>query len=172
MSAVPRHNRRTTGAAALALAGALALGGCSAGTAEHGAAEHGDAKHDAGLEVSGAYMPEPLMKDMAGGYFVVENHDDDGDDKLTRVTSRIAASVDMHRTEGGQMQQVDSLPVPAGGRLELSRGGNHLMFHDLERKPTEGDTVQVKLHFAHHDPVTVSLPVEATNHTPATSGHH
>ncbi len=160
------HHRRTAGAAALALTCALTLGACSA--ADDGATGD-DAARD-GLEVTGAYIPEPLMTDMAGGYLVVENHGEQ-DDRLTKVTSGIAASVDMHRTRDGQMQQVDSLPVPAGGELELSRGGNHLMFHELKRKPAEGDTVPVKLHFAHHDPVTVSFPVEPTNHNPAT-GHH
>ncbi|EST37525.1 hypothetical protein N566_12535 [Streptomycetaceae bacterium MP113-05] len=155
------HQRRTTAAAALALACALTLGACSAdATSSH-----------EGLEVTGAYLPEPLMTDMAGGYFVIHNHGAE-DDRLTGVTSGIADSVDMHRTTGGQMEQVDSLPVPAGGRLELARGGNHLMLHDLKRKPEEGDTVRVTLQFAHHDPVTLQVPVKATNHNPATTGHH
>jgi copper(I)-binding protein len=166
------HHRRTAAAAALALTGALALGACSTDASEHSAAKHRAAdEQDQGLEVTGAYMPEPLMTDMAGGYFVVENHGTE-DDRLTKVTSGIAGSVDMHRTSDGQMQRVDSLPVPAGGELELSRGGNHLMFHDLTRKPAEGDTVRVQLHFAEHGTVTVKVPVKATNHDPAHSGHH
>ncbi len=159
MSHRARH-RRTTCAAALAMTGALALGACSTGTA----AEDG---HQDGLEVTGAYMPEPVMADMAGGFLVVQNHGDE-DDTLTKVTSGIAASVEMHETEGGTMQRVDSLPVPAGGELNLRRGGDHLMFHDLERKPAKGDTVQVQLHFAHHEPVSVTVPVKAANHNPAT----
>jgi periplasmic copper chaperone A len=151
-----RHRRRTAAAPlTLALSGALALGGCSTGTAE-----------DDGIKVTGAFMPEPVMADLAGGFLTVENHGEQ-DDTLTRVTSGVAASVEMHRTTDGSMQRVDSLPIPAGGRLRLSRGGKHLMFHDLERKPAKGDTVTVKLHFTHHDPVTVTVPVKAAHHDPA-----
>lgn len=153
-----RH-RRTAVAAAFATAGALALGACSTGgTAQDGAGDP--------LEVSGAYMPEPVMSEMAGGFLVIANHGDE-DDTLTKVTSGIAASVEMHRTEDGAMQRVDSLPVPAGGELALERGGKHLMFHDLTRKPDKGDTVTVKLHFAHHEPVSVTVPVKAAHHDPA-----
>lgn len=159
-----RHHRRTAAAAALALTGTLALGACSTGAAD------GD-----GLHVSGAYMPEPALPDLAGGFLVVENHGDQ-DDTLTKVTSELAASVEIHRNSGGTMQRIDSLPVPAGGELALSRGGDHLMFHELDRKPEKGDTVRVTLHFTHHDPVTVTVPVKAPNHNPAhrqpASGHH
>ncbi|THA25537.1 copper chaperone PCu(A)C [Streptomyces sp. RKND-216] len=160
-----RHHGRTATAASLALTGALALGACSTGTSAQ-AGHGGDTGHEQGLQVTGAYMPAPLMTDMAGGYFVVRNHGPK-DDRLTEVTSGLAESVDMHRTVDGQMQRVDSLPVPADGKLELRRGGNHLMFHDLDRKPAEGDTVRMKLHFAHHDPVTVEVPVKATHHDPS-----
>lgn len=152
------RRRRTAGAAAVALAGALLLGSCSA-----------EAGPD--LEVTGAYMPEPVLTDMAGGFLTVQNTGEE-DDRLTKVTSDLAASVEIHETEDGTMQRIDSLPVPAGGELRLSRGGDHLMFHDLERRPTEGDTVQITLHFAHHDPIDLDVPVEATNHDPAAGGHH
>lgn len=157
----PHTRRRTVTAAALALTATLALGACSTGDA---------AEKENGLAVTGAYMPQPVMTDMAGGFLTLENHGD-RDDTLTRVTSGIAASVEMHETRDNAMQQVDSLPVPAGGELRLSRGGNHLMFHDLKRKPAKGDTVTLKLYFAHHDPLTVSVPVKATNHDPG-AGHH
>nr|WP_245996830.1 copper chaperone PCu(A)C [Streptomyces armeniacus] len=160
-----RLPRRTAYAATAALAGTLALGGCgsSSGSGSDSDSEPGARPE---LKPSGAYMPQPVMNDMAGGFMVIENKGDE-DDKLTSVTTDIAKTVEMHKTVDQQMQQVKSFPVPADGELALSRGGNHLMFLDLKRKPAEGDKVTVKLHFEKSDPITVSVPVKATNYTPA-----
>jgi copper(I)-binding protein len=110
-------------------------------------------------------MPAPTMDDMAAGFLTVRNTGGT-DDRLTSVTSDVAEKVELHETVDQQMKQVKSFPVPAGGELELRRGGNHLMFLDLTRKPAEGDDVKVTLRFAEHDPVTVTLPVEAAHHNP------
>lgn len=159
-----RHRRTRTApaAAALALSGALALalGGC--GSSSGGESEEGPPK----LKASGAYVPQPVMKDMAGGFMVIENTGGE-DDALTSVTSDISKDVQLHKTENQQMQQVKSFPVPAGGELALSRGGNHIMFLGLSRKPAEADKVSVELHFEKSDPIKVSVPVKATNYAPA-----
>lgn len=116
------------------------------------------------LAVTGAYVPEPPMADMAAGYFTVV---DTGraPDRLTSVTSDIATSVTLHSTTpSGAMKQETALPVPAGGRLTLRTGGDHLMLTGLKRKPRVGDTVTLVLHFAASPPITVKAPVK-----PATS---
>lgn len=153
--------RRTALACASALTGALALGACSASGS---AGDGGDTSRGPRLEVSGAYVPQPVLDDMAGGFLTVRNSGG-RDDTLTRVTSDVAGTVELHRTAGRQMRKVDSLPVPAGGTLELSRGGNHLMLRDLKRKPEEGEKVKLELHFGTHHPIEVSVPVMATHHT-------
>ncbi|WP_069813700.1 copper chaperone PCu(A)C [Streptomyces sp. TP-A0874] len=140
-------------ATALAAVAALGLAGCSTGS---------DRPE---LAASGAYIPQPVTAEMAGGYVVIENTGD-GADKLTRVTSDISDEVQLHTTEGNSMRQVDSLPVPAHGKLELKRGGDHLMFVNLKHKPTEGEKVTVEFHFAESDPISLEVPVEATNHNP------
>jgi len=117
------------------------------------------------LEVEGAYVPQPVTADTAGGFLTIRN-DGDTDDALTSVSSDISDDVQLHRTAGGQMRRVSSLPVPAGGALELRRGGDHLMFMDLDRRPVRGEKVSVELHFEKSDPITVEIPVEATNHVP------
>nr|WP_101254080.1 copper chaperone PCu(A)C [Streptomyces barkulensis] len=122
------------------------------------------------LTVEGAYVPEPVTADRAGGFLVVRN-DGDTADRLVSAASDISDDVQIHETTGGRMRRVDSLTVPANGTLELSRGGNHLMFMDLEHKPAEGEKVSVELRFEKSDPITVEVPVEAVNHVPDTSGH-
>ncbi|KAF4406049.1 MULTISPECIES: copper chaperone PCu(A)C [Streptomyces] len=140
-------------AAALVLSGGAALTGCS--TAPDGPE----------VKAGGAYVPQPVMADMAAGYLTLTNSGGT-DDELTGVTSDISDDVQLHRTTGNTMRQVDSLPVPAGGKLELTRGGSHLMFQDLKRKPVEGEKVSLELHFAESGPIGLDVPVEATNHHP------
>ncbi|BDM73378.1 hypothetical protein HEK616_68650 [Streptomyces nigrescens] len=145
-------NRRTTLAAALALTAGLALSACDDGSAPK-------------LSVSGAYLPQPVTQDMAGAFFTVKNTGGTAD-KLTSVTSNFAKDITLHKTSGGKMEQVDSLPIPANGELKLSRGGNHLMFMGLKYKPTKGDVITLQLQFAHAEPVRVSVPVKAVNYQP------
>lgn len=148
-------------AAALAVTGVLTLAACGSGS---------DSGSDSGggrptLTVRGAYVPEPVNSDMAGGFFTVENTGGPAD-KLTSVTSNLSDDVQLHRTVDRQMQRARSLPVPANGELRLGRGGNHLMFVHLKRKPKRGEKVPITLHFAKSAAVKVSVPVEATNHVP------
>ncbi|MEU8524884.1 MULTISPECIES: copper chaperone PCu(A)C [Streptomyces] len=146
-------NRRTTSlSAAVALATALALTGCSSS---------GDTPE---LKVSGAYMPQPVM-DMAGGFLTITNAGGTAD-KLTSVTSPLSDDVTMHETKNQKMQQVKSFDIPANGELNLERGGNHIMFMALKQKPRQGDKVSIELHFEKSDPITVEVPVEAPNHNP------
>ncbi|MFH8679198.1 copper chaperone PCu(A)C [Streptomyces lydicus] len=145
-------NRRTTLAAALALTSGLALAGCGGGdTAPK-------------LSVSGAYMPKPITDGMAGAFFTVKN--DGGADKLTSVTSDLASDVSIHKTVGSKMEQVNSLAIPANGTLDLVHGGSHVMFMGLKKKPAEGDTVSIELHFAKAGPITVKVPVKAATYAP------
>ncbi|MFF5648837.1 copper chaperone PCu(A)C [Streptomyces collinus] len=158
--------RRRPGPAALVIAGALALAGCGGSdSGDSGASGSGKAE----LSVGSAYMPQPVSDDMAAGFLTVTNKGGAADD-LTSVTSDIAGQVTVHETVDGAMQEVKSLKIPAGGRLDLKSGGDHLMFEQLKRKPKEGQTVSVELHFAHSDPVKVEIPVMPATYTPET-GH-
>ncbi|MFF8381187.1 copper chaperone PCu(A)C [Streptomyces sp. NPDC015661] len=145
--------RRTTAlSAAVALAAALALTGCSSS----------DGKPD--LKVSGAYMPQPVM-DMAGGFLTIKN-DSDTADRLTSVTSTLSDDVTIHESKNQKMQEVKSFDIPANGELKLERGGSHIMFMELKKTPKKGDTVSIELHFEKSDPIKVDVPVEAANHNP------
>ncbi|GGS88248.1 hypothetical protein GCM10010254_05160 [Streptomyces chromofuscus] len=137
------------------LAGALALAGCGSDS-------------EADLSVSAAYMPQPVSDTMAAGFLTVANRGGT-EDALTSVTSDIG-EVTVHRTVDSAMREVTRLPVPAHGELVLESGGNHLMFEKLKRKPKQGETVSVELHFAESGRVTVEMPVKSATYTPD-SGH-
>ncbi|MCT2589334.1 copper chaperone PCu(A)C [Streptomyces sp. N2-109] len=157
-------NRRRTAlpAASLALAGMFALGACGSDSDSDSGS---DAKAAPALKAHGAYVPQPVMADMAGAFLVIENSGGKAD-KLTSVTSDLTDEVQLHKTVDQQMQRVKSMPVPADGSLDFARGGNHLMLVDLHRKPVKGDKVSLELHFEKSDAIKLSVPVKATNHTP------
>ncbi|MEU8563988.1 copper chaperone PCu(A)C [Streptomyces cyaneofuscatus] len=145
-------NRRTVLAGALALTAGLALAGCSTGSDEPE------------LKVVGAYLPQPVS-DMAAGFLVVQNSGGAAD-RLTSVTSPLSDDVTIHETKNQQMREVESFEVPAGGELDLERGGNHIMFMDLKKQPKQGEKVSVELHFEKAGRITVDLPVKETTHNP------
>lgn len=141
-----------------AVTGALLLTGCGSGA--DGRAE---------LSVEAAYIPQPVSDTMAAGFLTIVNKGD-AKDELTSVTTTAADSVTLHETVGSSMEHVTSLDVPADGQLVFKSGGNHLMFEKLKRKPVQGETVAVELHFAESDPVKVEIPVKSATYNPAT-GH-
>ncbi|MEU1074493.1 MULTISPECIES: copper chaperone PCu(A)C [unclassified Streptomyces] len=151
-------NRRTTLAAVIALTAGLALAGCSS--------DSSDAEPD--LKIGQAFMPEPLNADMAGGFLVVKN-EGKAADKLTKVTSPLADDVTIHETKNQKMREVKSFDVPAGGELDLERGGSHIMFMGLKKKPKQGEKVSIELHFEKAGRVEVDLPVKETTYNPK---HH
>ncbi|MGW1029216.1 copper chaperone PCu(A)C [Streptomyces sp. NPDC002577] len=150
---------------ALVVAAGLVLVGCGSGD---GSAQTTAASKKPDLKVSGAYMPVPPTADMAAGYFTVANSG--GADELTSVTSDIAADITLHTTDGGAMKEQKSFDVPAGGRLDFARGGNHVMFDQLTHRPKLGEKVSVELHFAKSGTITVELPVKDATYNP--SNHH
>lgn len=143
-------NHRTVLVGALALTTGLVLTGCSS-----------DSKPD--LEVTGAFMPQPVG-DMAAGFLIVKNNG--GADRLTSVSSSLSDHVTIHETKNQVMRMASSFEVPAGGELDLERGGSHIMFTDLKQRPKQGETVSLELHFETADPIKVDVPVKETTYNP------
>lgn len=148
--------------ATVALVGALLLSACGSDSPQ---GENDETWQHGSLTVGSAFVPEPVNTKMAGGFLVVHNEGDQ-DDKLVGVTSDLSDDVQLHETVDNRMRQVESLQVPANSELELSRGGDHLMFMDLKRKLSEGDTVTVELEFERSDSIEVEMPVKARTHQP------
>ncbi|QQC90280.1 copper chaperone PCu(A)C [Streptomyces alfalfae] len=163
-------SHRTTGrgralaGGAVALAATLALAGCEgSGPGADEAAKKPD------LKVTGAYIPEPTMDDMAAGFLTVTNKGGAAD-TLTSATSDVAGSVTLHSTKGGAMKEEKSFGVPAGGELRFVSGGNHLMLEKLKRKPKRGEKVAMTLHFRTSDPITIEVPVKEATYSPGEDG--
>ncbi|WP_327116676.1 copper chaperone PCu(A)C [Streptomyces sp. NBC_01341] len=143
--------RRKTVAGTLTLATGLALAACSSDGPPR-------------LEVTGAFMPQPVS-DMAAGFLLVKNSGG-ATDRLTSVTSSLSDHVSIHETRNRTMRMVTSFEVPAKGELNLERGGSHIMFTDLKQRPKPGETVSVELNFEKADPIKVDIPVKETTYNP------
>ncbi|MFJ6179849.1 copper chaperone PCu(A)C [Streptomyces sp. NPDC092295] len=169
-------NRRTLPALAVGLSAALALAGCSSASSASSSSSSSTSGSSSGasanppgnaprLKVSGGYMPRPVG-DLAAGFLVVTNSGGAAD-KLTSVTSDISDDITIHSTENQKMRKVESFDIPAGGALNLARGGNHIMFMGLTQQPKQGQKVSIELHFEKADPIKVELPVKEINYNPA-----
>ncbi|MCQ8190601.1 copper chaperone PCu(A)C [Streptomyces rugosispiralis] len=153
---------RKAAAVVLTFGLSAALAACGS---DDGGGDGGDHKAAPKLSVSGAYVSQPPLDDMAAGYLTVRNAGG-GADKLTSVTTPLASEVTLHTTEGTRMKQVSSLDVPADGRVQLTSGGDHLMLTNLTHRPKVGEKVSFTLHFATSDPIEIKVPVEPTTYRP------
>ncbi|MBV8586510.1 MAG: copper chaperone PCu(A)C [Verrucomicrobia bacterium] len=81
----------------------------------------------------------------------------------TGVADSLDPMITTHQGQGTQatvgMQSVNELEIPAGGKLTLEPGGNHLMVMGLKQHPAEGTKIPVTLVF---EPGPINIEVEAT----------
>ena len=99
--------------------------------------------------------------DSAAVYVELENSG--GDDALIGATCDCDAEISLHVTEDldgiSIMTGADRLDVPTGSTLELDPGGSHLMVQDLQSPLTAGSTIDITLHFARSEDLSVTVPV-------------
>ena len=99
---------------------------------------------------------------VAGGFMTVINKGDQAD-RLVGVASPVAARVELHVHvhEGGmmKMKQVAGFDIPAEGKFVLKPGGAHLMFVDIKRPITQGETIPVTLKFEKAGELKIDYPV-------------
>ncbi|TCO71878.1 copper chaperone PCu(A)C [Chromatocurvus halotolerans] len=126
--------------------------------------------------ISGAWVRAmPTAQSMTAGYLTLEN---DGDRPITVIGASSDASprVEIHTTvrrEGMQrMQQVETLEVAPGERVELAPGGYHLMLRDMPRMPAAGDHVELCLELDRTGPACVTAVVSRDGPATATRHHH
>jgi copper(I)-binding protein len=105
--------------------------------------------------------------DGAGAAFVrVRNAGATADTLLAVTGPDSTARAALMTTTGGQMQAVSGMVVPAGGALDMTPGGRHVMFSDLGRQYAIGDTLHLVLRFAHAGMMDAAAPVLPLGETP------
>lgn len=121
--------------------------------------------------------PAPLAGGNGALYLTIANPTDQAD-QLTSVTATIAQAAEMHesindnnvmRMEG----RPDGFAIPAGGLLELTPNGKHVMLMGLTQALAVGDTFTATLTFAHAPAMTMLVTVAEMGaaHTVDHSGH-
>jgi copper(I)-binding protein len=89
----------------------------------------------------------------------------DAGDSLTSVDAAEAGMVMLHQTvvkKGvSEMDDLDSIALPAGKAVALAPGGTHLMLMDMKQPLKAGGTLHLSLHFAKAGAQDVAVPVLA-----------
>lgn len=119
----------------------------------------------ADVSVTDAYIRGlPPGQTVTAAFMTLNNHLEQ-DCKLVTVTSPIASSAEIHQhshSDGKMsMRPMDSLVVPAGGKVSLVPGGYHLMMFGLENSLKEGEEHSINLSFENCESVSIMVPVQS-----------
>jgi len=99
----------------------------------------------------------------AGAVYLTLRNRGAADDKLTGVTTPVAAMAMLHTEimKNGvmEMRPLPSVDIAPGGSARLAPGGNHIMLTGLRRPLRQGDHIPLTLTFAHAPPLTVEAEV-------------
>jgi periplasmic copper chaperone A len=129
------------------MAATLAIAACGTPAADHNNSAGGNSHADT---TSGEPVFQlPVLPGRPGAaYFAIDVPADHG--ALVGVTSPQAGRIEMHETErqGARtgMRMVERM-APENGRIELARGGSHLMLYDVNAQLAAGGTAQLVLRF-------------------------
>ncbi len=92
-------------------------------------------------------MP-PTIK-ITAGFMRIENAGNN-DVVIAKITAKNFERIEIHKSEINngiaQMMPQESLLIPAGSAIVLAHGSYHLMMHNPDRKFTEGEWLQLRLH--------------------------
>ncbi|MBS3799949.1 MAG: copper chaperone PCu(A)C [Thioalkalivibrio sp.] len=131
-----------------------------------------------GIELEGRpwvrLMP-PTMSSTAA-YLSLRNTTD-GDKEIVAGESSVAAATELHdhiQDEQGvmRMRQVESITIPANGRVDLQPGGLHVMLIDLQEPLEEGAQVPLRLDLENGDKLHLRAEVRRAQRPSAGAHHH
>jgi copper(I)-binding protein len=159
---------------AISIATAAETGGSHHGS--HGMPATSDAVTAGDLTITGAWARAMLPgQPTGGGYLAITNKGAEAD-RLVSVTSQGAGKVEIHTMEMTNdvmvMRPVEGgLEIPPGATVELTPGGQHLMFLSVKEPFKAGGSVAVTLEFEKAGTVQVTLPVQAKEGSDEHAGH-
>jgi copper(I)-binding protein len=106
----------------------------------------------------------------SGGVFLTVENTGSVADRLIRVSSPVARTVELHdmTLDGGvmRMRAVSTVEIKPGDKLELKPGGYHAMLSGLKQPLKPGDRFLLTLTFQHAGAIELSVTVEAMSATP------
>lgn len=112
--------------------------------------------------VERAYLADPIGDGPTAMYVSIRN-DMEGPVALVAVETEAADQVELHtqRRSGDMMvmEQLDSIPIDAGGVMQMRPGADHIMLLDPHPSLFAGDTVAATLVFSSGQRVETEVPV-------------
>lgn len=116
------------------------------------------------LSYSDAFVMEPIGgRDMTMGGVTVGV--EGGDVRLVAASSPAIGTIELHTmamVDGKMtMRQVTGFDIADGKKLQLKRGGNHLMMFDVAESVAAGETVDITLTFEDDQGAPMTLVVDA-----------
>ena len=139
--------------------------------------------HSAETKVRTLMIQDPRARATApgasvgAGYLTIMNMGEQ-EDLLIRVDAPFAGHTEIHekKMDGdvAKMRPLQSgLKIPAGQSVNLTPGGLHLMFMDLQHPLKAGDIHTIVLHFKYHGEVSALLTVRSDpSQSDTESDHH
>lgn len=104
----------------------------------------------------------PPSRPNSAAYMTIENNTSQ-DKVLTAVSSDLVRTVEMHTMEHSdgmmKMHKINEIRIPAGGTIELKRGGLHLMLFGIREPLEKGNNIPFVLTFQDGSSVTVDAVV-------------
>lgn len=117
------------------------------------------------LEIIHPHMlPTPPSAPVAGGYLVIRNNGREAD-RLIGGSAAFAGKLELHQmsmeNDVMKMRKLpDGVEIPAGGEVELKRGGYHIMFMQLNTAVETGDKHKAMLEFEKAGAIEVEFSVD------------
>ncbi|WP_374686640.1 copper chaperone PCu(A)C [Promineifilum sp.] len=142
----------------------LLLGALLAACGGDATTETGGETAAGGITIEGAWARPPAMAGGNAAAYLVINNGGSEADRLISASSPLGMT-EIHESfesEDGTMgmRPVEGgVEVPAGGSVELKRGGLHIMFMGVAEPPAAGDTVSLTLTFEKAGEMTLDVPV-------------
>lgn len=105
------------------------------------------------------------MRDEASVFLTIQN--DGGKDTLIGARTSIpGALADIHEIRGSVMVLSKALRVPAKGKLDLAKGGSHIMLESIPAKLNQGYHFTLTLVFKKSGEIQVPLVVTKSSELP------
>lgn len=130
-----------------------------------------------GIEVHDAYARAASKAAKSGAAFMVIHNHGGPDDRLIGVASPAAQKVELHthvEDAGGVMRMMhveEGFDLPADGKIEMRRGGRHVMFMGLTGPFEDGAMVPLTLRFQQAGEIEIEIPVDLQRKPAQADGH-
>jgi len=122
-------------------------------------------------ETSGIMIEDPYARvstaaSTSGAAFLMIMNHGETDDRLTGVSTGVAARAELHTHQedsNGVMKMMhveEGFAVSAGDMRLLQRGGDHIMLMGLNRALAHGDVISITLTFEEAGDVSIDVPVD------------